>query len=282
MSEKMSLLSPVPVSVIILTLNEEMNLAHCLATLKCFRDIHILDSGSTDATVSIAKERGVSVHVNAFQGFGQQRNWAIDHIPTKYCWQFHLDADERLSPELTSELTEIVSSNPSFGGYLVPSKLMFAGKWLKHAGQYPAYQLRFFHKERIRFIDFGHGQREVTLYPVGRLKNPIVHYGFSKGFEEWFLKHLRYARREAKQSIQGELTTPDGSLLSFDGVSRRRALKRLTRLLPCRYILRLGYLLFIRGAMLDGWAGITYAQMLATYEGMIEVYLRLLRHGVDL
>lgn len=268
-----------PVSVIILTHNEEGNIRACLESLSEFDDVHVLDSGSTDATARIATELGISVHVNApFLGFGEQRNWAIDNIPVKYDWQFHLDADERMTPALTAELRSVVASSPSHGGYQVPSRLLLYGQWLKRAGQYPGYQVRFFHRKRLRFFNYGHGQREVTQHTTGTLQQPLDHHGFSKGIDHWFAKHIVYARREAEGAMAGKGET--GPATSGSGaVSRRRALKRLTSRLPGRYFLRLAYMLIWKRAILDGWAGITYAHMLATYDSMIDVYLQLLRHG---
>ena len=267
-----------PVTLVVLTLNEEDNLADCLASAAGFEDVHVLDSGSTDRTAEVARTCGAAVHSHPFEGFGRQRNWAIDHVPARHDWQLHLDADERLTPELVAEIGDALKGEPGVGGYFVPSKLMFAGRWLRRAGQYPAYQVRLFHRGRLRFLDHGHGQREQTDYPLGRLRQPYLHLAFRKGLDHWFAKHAVYARREAEQAL-GE-GSADDSLFSRDGTARRRALKRLTARLPGRYFLRLAYLLLVRRAFLDGAAGVTYAHMLATYEAMVEVHLRLLRRGL--
>src|SRR5271165_168410 len=132
---------PPPVSIIILTQDEEANLPACLDSLRAFADVHVLDSGSTDRTVAIAQERGIPVHYHPFRGFGAQRNWAIDQIPARYSWHFHLDADERLTPPLIDELQQVVDSDSALAGYYVPSKLIFAGRWMRHAGSYPGYQV---------------------------------------------------------------------------------------------------------------------------------------------
>jgi glycosyltransferase involved in cell wall biosynthesis len=274
-----------PVTVIILTHNEEINISACLESLAGFDDIHVLDSGSTDRTVDLARTLGATIHTNPFRGFGQQRNWAIDHVPARYDWQLHLDADERLTPELATEIASTLAASPAMGGYLVPSKLMFAGRWLRRAGQYPTYQVRLFHRQRLRFVDHGHGQREQTEYPLGTLTQPYLHYAFSQGLDAWFAKHALYARREAEQAFSASLgpeakTKPTSAPLCTDSTSRRRALKRLASRLPCRYFLRLFYLLVIRRAFLDGRPGIIYSHMLATYEAMMEVHLQLLRHGL--
>ncbi len=267
------------VTIIILAQDEEHNLPACFDSLAGCDDVHILDSGSADRTVEIARARGITVHHNAFRGFGQQRNWAIDNIPAKYDWQFHLDADERLTPALLEEISATLARNPREGGYHVPRKLFFAGRWLRHAGQYPGYQVRLFHRGRLRFADHGHGQREETTFPLGKLREPLLHYGFSKGLDHWFAKHAVYARREAEEALRdGALPAP--ALFSRDATLRRRALKRLTSRLPGRYFLRLLYMLLVKRAFLDGVPGIAYAHMLAAYEAMIDVHLRLLRHGL--
>lgn len=278
-------MSAVPVSVIVLTQDEATNIADCLASLAGFEDVHVVDSGSTDGTVELVRRRGVPVHQHPFEGFGRQRNWATDNVPARHDWHLHLDADERMTPGLAAEIAAVLQAGPEVGGYLVPSKLMFAGRWLRRAGQYPAYQVRLFHRRRLRFVDHGHGQREKTDHPLGRLREPYLHYAFSKGLDCWFAKHAAYARREAELALgvgPGEADDAGGrgSLFSRDATLRRRALKRLTSRLPGRYFLRLAYLLLVRRAFLDGAAGVTYAHMLATYEAMVEVHLRLLRRGL--
>jgi hypothetical protein len=187
-----------------------------------------------------------------------------------------------LTPELIQEITREIAEDRGYGSYQVPSKLIFAARWLKHAGQYPAYQVRLFHRRRLRSVDHGHGQREMTDYPIGTLKEPLLHHAFSKGLDHWFAKHAVYARREAKHALEVNAegsTAFRGSLLSLDSTSRRRALKHLAARLPGRYFLRLLYMLVAERAFLDGRAGITYAHMIATYEAMIDVHLRLLRDG---
>src|SRR5690349_55077 len=117
------------VSIVILTLNEEASISDCLESVSVFDDVHLVDSGSTDKTIEIAMQKRVAVHHNSFGGFGQQRNWAIDHVPTKYAWQFHLDADERMTPALVAEINSVTAAEPAEAGYRVPSKLIFAGRW---------------------------------------------------------------------------------------------------------------------------------------------------------
>jgi glycosyltransferase involved in cell wall biosynthesis len=275
---------PVPITVVILTHNEEKNIEACLDSVADFPDVHVLDSGSTDGTVDLARRRGVVVHTHPFVSFADQRNWAIDHVPARHPWILHLDADERLTPELAAEMAAAVATDPPLGGYFIPSRLMFAGRWLRYAGDYPVYQVRLFHRDRLRYVDYGHGQRESSTYPLGRLRQPYLHYAFSKGLDRWFARHAVYARQEAAQAVQ-ELTRAagrgTGSLTPDRRTRWRRLLKRLAYRLPCRYLFRLAYLLVLKRAFLDGRAGVTYAHMMATYEGMMEVYLRLLKDGLE-
>jgi glycosyltransferase involved in cell wall biosynthesis len=264
----------IPVSVIVLTHNEESEIADCVQMICKFSDdIHVLDSFSNDQTIFRAEQAGAKTHQNSFSGFGDQRNWAIDHIATKYDWQLHLDADERPTEAFVNELSRITNSNSDAAGYLVPNKLMLNSVWLKHSSGYPVYQVRLFHKRRLRFVNHGHGQREVTDGKLVRMKEPYLHYGFSKGIEAWLAKHAKYANQEAIESLQnrGSLLKSLCQVISLEPVKRRRGLKALSHYLPARPLLRFLEVLILRKAILDGKAGITYAKMMATYESMTDV-----------
>ncbi len=272
-----------PVSVVILTLNEEANIRACLESCAWSDDVHVLDSGSTDQTCGIARSMGAGVHINAFRGFGQQRNFAIDHIPTKHRWQFHLDADERFTPELVAELSAEMGSGPESRGvtaYRCPSKLMFMDAWLRHAAEYPVYQVRLFDRTLCRFADHGHGQREVTDGAIGTLREPYLHYNFSKGVDEWFEKHNRYSTLEARLAMEtpeAGLRTALSEVFGGDAVARRRRLKALSYKLPARSLISFLYTTIVRMGFLDGRAGIAYARMRSLYEGMIAVKLSVMR-----
>jgi glycosyltransferase involved in cell wall biosynthesis len=273
-----------PLTVVVLTLNEERNLPSCLQSIIAHvDDVHVLDSGSTDATVQIARKFGVPVHTNRFAGFGQQRNWAIDNIPHRHQWVLHLDADERPTPELLAEMKRLLAGNSTEAGFYIASKLMLDGHWLRYSSGYPVYQVRLFHRDRLRFEDHGHGQREITAGRIGYLQSPYLHEAFSKGLDDWFAKHAHYARREAEQlrhESRGMLQLLIAAL-SGDAVSRRRAIKALAYKLPGRPLLRLFQLLVINRGVLDGQPGLLYARMMATYEAMISVHLCRLKSRVE-
>lgn len=268
----------IPVSVVILTLNEEINIPGCLASCGWCDDVHVLDSGSQDRTAELARERGASVHYHPFESFGKQRNWAIDNIPLKHDWVFHLDADERFTPELVREMAEKIAAGAPDAGFHIPHKLMFMGKWLKRSGGYPTYQMRFFHKQRMRFRDYGHGQREETEGQVGVFASPYLHYAFSKGLYDWMDKHNRYSSLEALEVVGNRRERTRGSdLISRDPIRRRRAWKEFGYRLPFRPTIRFCMAMFVSGGILEGRAGFTYAKLLALYEQMNTLKLRLLK-----
>lgn len=274
-----------PVSVVVLTFNEEQNIRPCLESCSWADDVHILDSGSTDRTVDIAREFGAKVWTNPFHGFGQQRNWGIDNIPCAHRWQFHLDADERFTPELVREIASIIRDDGAAvpeSCFHCPSMLMFMGRWLRYASEYPVYQVRLIDRTRCRFEDYGHGQREVTEGSAGTLSEPYLHYNFSKGVDEWFEKHNRYSRLEAVHAHRASdqsIVSLIGSALRGDAVQRRRSLKQLSYRVPARSSLLWLYHTLVKRGILDGPAGLAYIRMRRVYEDMIGVKMSILRHG---
>jgi glycosyltransferase involved in cell wall biosynthesis len=269
----------VGISVLILTRDEEANLPDCLRSVAWCDDVVVVDSYSADRTVETAAQSGARVFQRRFDDFARQRNYAIDTVEFKHDWVFHLDADERFTPELLDECRRAVAEDRC-SAFLVPSKMMLAGRWLRHAATYPVYQMRLMKLGEVRFIQHGHGQREgAAARGVGRLTQPYLHYSFSKGLGEWFERHDRYSSQEARECLRelrdGRVSWAD--LLSRDPVSRRRALKELSTRLPCRPLLKFAYMYGVRRGCLDGYAGLTYCYLQAAYERMICVKLKELR-----
>ena len=268
------------ISVLLLTLNEEANLPACLAAVAWSDDIVVLDSYSRDDTVAVAQRLGARVYQRAFDSFAGQRNHALDAIAFKNEWILHLDADEIITPELHAEMLRAVRDG-RYDAYRIPSKMMFFGQWLRYSGLYPSYQVRFGHRERFRFKQVGHGQRE-DLAPerVGTLTQPYLHYSFSKGLTEWFDKHNRYATDEARETVK-RLEANSGidwtGLVSEDQTRRRRALKELSFHLPCRPALRFFYMYLLRLGFMDGVPGYHYCRLLAIYEYLIVLKMKEIR-----
>jgi glycosyltransferase involved in cell wall biosynthesis len=262
----------VKVSALILTFNEERNIATCLGSLTGIDDIVVVDSGSTDRTCSLAEDHGARILTRPFDNFANQRNFGLDEGGLRNEWVLHLDADEVTTPEFLAAL-ESLSPEPGIEGYRVPSKTILNGRWLRYSGMYPTYQVRIGHRDRMRFRQVGHGQRE-DLAPeqIGTLLEPYLHYNFSHGITQWLRKHVGYADAEAEQLLhecrQGLRL---GDLFAVNRTERRRALKRLVNRLPVvlRPPLRFLHAYVLRRGFLEGRAGLQYAVMLSCYEAMI-------------
>lgn len=260
------------VSALILTYNEERNIAACLASLAGIDDVLVVDSGSTDRTCSLAKEYGVRILTRPFDNFANQRNFGLDEGNFRNEWILHLDADEVATPEFLAALEELAPT-PGINGYRIPSKMILNGRWLRYSGTYPTYQVRLGHRDRLRFRQVGHGQRE-DLPPkqVGTFNEPYLHFNFSHGMTQWLRKHVSYADAEAAhffQDRQERLRLLD--LFLSNSTERRRALKKLMNRVPVvfRPALRFVNAYILRAGFLDGRVGFQYAVMLSCYEAMI-------------
>ena len=262
------------ISILILTLNEEKNLPACLEAIAWCDDIVVLDSFSTDGTVEIAKKSGAHVYQRQFDDFAGQRNFALTNYKFRHEWVFHLDADEIITDELKSEIVRAIE-NSKVDAFRVPSKMILSGKWLRFSGMYPAYQVRLGRIGALRFKQVGHGQREdIDASRVGTLKNPYLHYSFSKGFEDWFRKHNRYSTQEAVEGLKilrGKSINWRGLFSSDSPTRRRRFLKDISVRLPFRPLFRFLYIYILRFGVLDGKAGFTYCLLLSIYEFMIVI-----------
>ena len=258
-------------SVIILTYNEEKSIKSCLESLNWCDDVILIDSGSTDKTVEIAKSFKARVFNNAFENFGQQRNYAIDSISFKYDWVFHLDADEHFNDELLNECNQAIH-NYDYGAFMVPSKTFLWGTWLKKSGSYPVYQMRFHKLGDARFIQFGHGQRESEIMKgLGFLKTPYNHFAFEKGISTWFIKHIRYAEEEAQNNIKNKGIISLNAFFSKDNLVFRRNLKNFSARLPFRSLFKFVYLYIFKMGFLDGRSGLIYITMQCIYEQIIQI-----------
>jgi glycosyltransferase involved in cell wall biosynthesis len=262
------------VSVLILTLDEEVNLPRCLASVAWCDDIVVLDSGSTDRTVEIARAAGARVIHRPFDDWSSHQNWAAREIPFKHPWVYYSDADEVVTPELRDELLAVAKAAAERAdgpaAYRVRYRNYFRGRWIRHCGIYPVWLVRFFRPQRIRW------ERTVNPTPavdgaLGRLEAHFEHHSFNKGLSAWVDKHNRYSTREAEESLR-DLAAGGFSLtqlLSRDPLRRRQALKRLSFRLPMRPALRFLYMYVLRLGFLDGSAGLAYCRLLAIYEYLI-------------
>lgn len=266
------------ISVVVITRNEARNLPGCLASIAWCDDVIVIDSFSTDETVRIATDAGARVVQRSFKDFADQRNHAHIAKLARNPWVFHLDADEHFTPELREECLAVAAQNDGgFDGFYTAPRMMFMDRWVPRCTDYPAYQARLASNERFRFVQVGHGQREDPAMRMGHLKSGYLHLISSGTIGEWAAKHARYAREEARE-IRGN-PVPFGTLLSRSmrgpALERRRALKRIWFHLPARPLLRFLFQYFIRGGVLDGYAGYCYCRLISHYEWLIGRELRI-------
>lgn len=256
-------------SIIILTYNEEDTLQGCLDSIKWCDDVVIIDSFSSDKTCEIAKQSGARIFQNKFTDFAQQRNFANDTIDFKHNWVFHLDADEHFTNDLRTECNQAAVTY-QFGAFLVPAKEMLWGKWLKYAAG-TVYQMRFHKLNDARFEQYGHGQRECDLKRgLGKLKNRYEHYFFSKGVNQWFVKHLKYAADEAQNEQNVTLNKISYTkLITGKSYEKRRVLKAISYKMPFRPLLKFFYMYLFKLGFLDGKVGFRFCVMKSIYEQFI-------------
>lgn len=259
------------ISVLILTKNEEQDLPGCLDSVAWSDDIHVFDSESTDRTVMIAKARGAHVSTRAFDGYARQRNAAMQ-LPFRYSWVFVLDADERPTPELCAEMQRAVQTvDHGVGGFRMRRRDYLWGTWLKHAQLTPFY-IRLLRPERVHYTRDINEVVEVQG-TIAELAAPLDHLAFSKGLSHWMAKHNAYSTKEAELLASGDAVRAASlkqALFARDFHERRVAQKALFYELPGRPVIKWLYLMFVRGAVLDGRPGITYATLQAFYEYLIE------------
>jgi len=270
------------ISVLILTLNEEINLPGCLASVKWCDDIVVYDSYSTDRTIEIAKAAGARVFQRSFDNYANQRNSALTQIEYKHSWLLMLDADEQATPELVKEIHEIVNNKESsISLYHVRRKDMFFGKWLRHSSGYPTWFGRFFRVGKVR-VERDINEEYHTDGKVGHLKTHYIHFPFNKGVAFWFERHNRYSSMEAAALLQDvQMTLAWRSSFSSDPVMRRKFLKQLAYRMPCRPVLVFCYLYLFKRGFLDGRSGLIYCILRSIYEYMIDIKVRELRRRAN-
>ena len=271
------------ISVLILTRDEQQDLPGCLASVAWSDDIHVFDSFSTDNTVEIAKAAGAHVTQRAFDDYATHRNAALTTVPFKHPWVFILDADERPTSGLSEEIAQRASAAPDeVSGFRLRRRDFLFGTWLKHAQISPFY-IRLVRPQRARYTRAINEVLEVDG-AVADLGQPLDHYPFSKGIAHWIGKHNLYSSMEAEliyrrqgledPSLRTALTSPDFH-------TRRLHQKAIFYRLPGRAIIKWLSMVFLRGAILDGRAGLTYATLQSIYEYFIVLKTRELRRGGD-
>ena len=279
--------SKIPVSVLIPAKNEEKNLPTCLESVARADEIFVVDSQSSDRSTEIVKSYGANLVQFYFNGtWPKKKNWSLDNLQFRNQWVLIVDCDERITPELWDEIA-IGIQDPNYNGYYLNRKVFFLGKWIRHGGKYPDWNLRLFKHKEGRYENLktegvqNTGDNEVHEHViltgnVGYLKNDMLHEDFRDLFH-WIERHNRYSNWEARVyynvvSGEGESGTIGASLFG-DAVQRKRFLKKIWVRLPFKPFLRFILFYFIQLGFLDGKAGYIYGRLLSQYEYQIGVKL---------
>jgi glycosyltransferase involved in cell wall biosynthesis len=261
---------PAPLAIIILTKNEQPNLPACLASLAALdAEIFVIDCGSTDDTVAIARRHGATVLYHPWTSHATQMNWALDYIPATASWILRLDADERLTPGLRSFISEHLKSVPSgVAGIALRRRNYFLGRWIRHGGMYPIWLLRIWRRGMGRCED--RWMDEHIAIAGGRsIRVPadIIHDNQAP-LADWIEKHNSYAARECR-----DLASPQPSASGLQGQARVKRwmkeniyghaplLARAWLYWFYRYFLRLGFLDGVEGFLFHFFQGLWYRSL---------------------
>ena len=234
-----------PITAIILTYNEELNLENCLKSIAdLVSEIIVVDSYSTDSTEQIAKRYGAKFVQHKFVNQAEQFNWALDNLEIKGDWILKLDADEYLTEELKEEVSFFLNPlTPEINGYYIKRRVYFLGRWIKHGGYYPRWFLRLWRKGKGRSEQRQMDEHIVLLEgKAENLKNDFVDDN-KKGLKDWISKHRKYALREAMDIKNG----------NFGETKRRNFYYKLPPFL--RVFIYFIYRYFFQLGFLDGWEG---------------------------
>jgi glycosyltransferase involved in cell wall biosynthesis len=230
-------------TAIVITLNEEERVRACLESVAWADEIVVVDAESQDKTVQIAREFTERVVVRPWPGFAAQKNFALEQATGD--WVLALDADEEVSDALRQEVQAVLADAAALEGYAVPRQNIFRGRWVRHGGLYPDWQVRLFRRDRARFVERDVHESARVAGRVGRLRGPLVHRSY-RDVADFLTRANRYSSLAADEEVRaGRRVGPAGLVL--------RPLGRFLGM----YILRLGFL--------DGWRGLLLATLYAYY-----------------
>lgn len=271
-----------PLSIIVPVKNEEANIQACLRSVAWANEIWVVDSQSVDRTSSIAESCGARVVQFFYNGTGpRKKNWALSNLPLQNDWVLLLDADERVTPELREEIISVLRNPTDFDGYYINRKLIFLGKWIKHCGWYPSWNLRLFKHQLGRFekLNVGSdstGDVEVHEHVLlegkaGYLRNDLVHEDYKSIFH-FIERHNRYSTWDAEVYYnfqRGEVESDVAASLFRGPVHRKRLAKKIWVRLPLRPVIRFLWMYFLRLGFLDGRPGLIFCMLMSFHEAII-------------
>jgi glycosyltransferase involved in cell wall biosynthesis len=233
-----------PLSVLVITRNEENNIVDCLESVGWADDIVVVDAGSSDRTVELARRFTQKVFVTPWGGFSEAKEFALRQASNE--WVLWLDADERVPPALGAEIRETLADGaPSYAGFRLARRAYFLGKWIRHCGWYPGYVLRLFRRDAGAFNRSRVHERLELRGPAGRLRNDLLHFT-DETLYHYFSKFNTYT-----------------SLAAEDAHEAGRSSSAYDLLLRPPYLFFRMYL--FRGGFLDGMHGLVLSLCSAGY-----------------
>ena len=256
-----------PLSVFLLARNEELNIADCLHSVCGWADqvAVVLDTRSTDRTRQIILAAGCDLFENKFEGYAQQRNWALDNARLRHDWIFVLDADERVSPQLRRDIARAMADPGGKSAFAARKRFIFYGKWVKHCW-YGPWTVSLFRNGKARWELREVHEHLIVDGEVGKLPGDIIHNDF-RDMDNWIEKHNRYATLEAAEMMRGGGDDRLAGRLFGTPVETRRFIKdRIWNRLPLRPFWLFLYLYVVRRGFLDGVLGFRFCMMHAIFD----------------
>jgi glycosyltransferase involved in cell wall biosynthesis len=268
----------IPATVVVMTRNEEANIAKCLRSVVRFEQVFVVDSRSEDRTREIAREHGATVVEFVWNGeYPKKKQWSLDNLSFAHDWVLYVDADEELTPEGADEVAKLLAGDPPHAGYFVPYDYVFIGRRLRHGHR--VHKLVLLRRSRARFREVddldvenmweveGHYQPTIDG-TVGTLRTAMIHDDHQTLFE-FFSRHNRYSDWEATMRARGAIAS------TGESQPRSRALlKRTWDAAPLKGLLAFLYSYVLRAGFLDGRAGFHYALSRAYYYWEIQLKRR--------
>jgi glycosyltransferase involved in cell wall biosynthesis len=267
--------------VLIQTHNEEENLPHALTSLAGWvNKIFVVDSGSTDSTLEIARAGGAVVIHHDWEGYAGQKNWALANLPWESDWILILDADESVTAPLKAELMR-VSAHPAAdvpeSGFYINRMFVFMGRKIRHCGYYPSWNLRLFKRGKARYENRRVHEHMIVDGPATYLKGLLMHED-RRGIEHFIAKHNRYSTLEAQELYATRTPWPGLAKMLRDRMVRRRFLKtRILPELPVPWLWKFLYMYLWHEGFLDRAAGWNLCVFIGSYEYFISVKFKELR-----
>jgi glycosyltransferase involved in cell wall biosynthesis len=261
-----------PLSIVVLTFNEERNLADCLESVAGLgAQVFVVDSGSTDGTLAIAAAHGAHIVAHPFESHARQWQWALASLPFEHRWILALDADQSLSPELRADIAQKLTSWPGDAapaGVYLNRRQIFRGRWIKHGAYYPKYLLKLFRRDAVSLDEGDRVDHHFLVSgPTVTLDGDLIENNRNEAeISVWIGKHNRYAQLQAAEEEARHRGVPSGRPFGSPD-EHTRWQKGLWNRLPLyvrpflyffyRYVIRLGFL--------DGKEGLIFHFMQACW-----------------